>query len=249
MPIFLTNILNQKVMQIWLPSLTLVLVYFSGLLLKSFWPKYFEQKATNQATKEDIGNITDIVESIKSDLQKEVEQLKAQISLANQHKLNLKAFEREAILEYTGKLNAYIYYLVELDMTIYDDQNYGDLLKERVEINRKSYEFAVAEANLGLFLDDVVFITKNMELKLSISTYERKVVATMLNITHKYKMCELEISAKPEKALEIKEKFYKEAPAILSKYHEEQAPVFAQIVVQNNLLRNFLRTKKDHIQE
>jgi len=235
--------------QIFLTSLgQITILFLCALVLKSFWPKYFEAKGTNQATKEDIGEITSIVESIKSELLKDIEDLKGQISLVNQHKLNLKASEREAILEYSSKLNAYIYYLVELDLTIYNDQNYNELLKERIEINRKSYDFAVAEANLGLFLNDQEFIQMNMELKLSINKYERKLVETMLNITHKYKMCELEISAKSDKFFDIKQKYYQEIPTIFVQYKDEVASVFAQIVQQNSILRNFLRNKKDHLE-
>jgi len=42
-------------------SLTGLFLFF---LCKNYWPKYFEAKAKNQATKEDIGEITAIVESI-----------------------------------------------------------------------------------------------------------------------------------------------------------------------------------------
>ncbi len=235
-------------MQTFLPSLVLIIVYIGHYILKSFWPKYFEAKATNQATKEDIGDITSIVESIKSDLQKDVEDLKGQISFVNQHKLNLKASEREALIEYSSKLNAYIYYLVELDLTLYNDQNYNELLKERIEINKKSYEFAVAEANLGLFLNDEEFIKMNMQLKLSISAYERKLRETMLKITHQYKMSELEVSQKPDKSYEIKKEYFKELPAMHEQHHDEANKIFAQIAYQRAVLVNFLRNKKDNIQ-
>lgn len=234
-------------MQIILPSLVLIGVYIGHLILKSFWPKYFEAKGTNQATKEDIGEITKIVESIKSDLLKDVEDLKGQISLVNQHKLNLKASERGAILEYSSKLNAYIYFLVGLDLTIYNEENYTELLKERIEINKKSYEFSVAEANLGLFINDDEFIKMNMKLKLSISEYETKLRETMQEITHQYKMCEIEISGKPEKSYDIKMKYYKEIPAKHVQHHKEAAKIFTEIAYQNAVLRNFLRNKKDHL--
>ena len=235
-------------MQIFLPSLVLIGVYVAHLILKSFWPKYFEAKATNQATKEDIGEITTIVENIKSDLQRDVEDLKGQISLVNQHKLNLKASEREAILEYSSKLNAYIYCLVGLDLTLYNEENYNELLKERIEINKKSFEFSVSEANLGLFLNDDEFIKMNMNLKLSISEYETKLRETMLKLTHQYKMCELKIAEKPDQLYDIKMNFYKEIPAMHVQHHDEAAKIFAKVAYQSALLRNFLRDKKDNLE-
>src|SRR5690349_11236663 len=93
----------------------LVLTAVTTLVVKHFWGKYAETKGANQATKEDIGEITKIVESIKSELSEKVEQLRAQLSFKNQHLLEIKKSEREAYLQYHNKVSAWKSYLVNMD--------------------------------------------------------------------------------------------------------------------------------------
>jgi len=69
-------------------------------LLKHFIPKYFEKKAENLATKEDIGEITTIVESIKQQNNKELELIKSELSLKTKAQQAIYDDEREAIIEY-----------------------------------------------------------------------------------------------------------------------------------------------------
>lgn len=100
---------SMNLQQIFYNFLTTVIALTIFYLFKSFWPKYFEAKGTNQATKEDIGEITEIVENIKSDLLHQNELLKAQLSFKNQHRLNLKTAEREAIFDFNKRVSAWLF--------------------------------------------------------------------------------------------------------------------------------------------
>ena len=51
------------------------------LLLRSFFPSYFSEKGRNLATKEDIGEITAAVESVKEDYTKRLKELEHQNAL------------------------------------------------------------------------------------------------------------------------------------------------------------------------
>ena len=51
------------------------------LLLRSFFPSYFSEKGKNLATKEDIGEITAAVESVKEDYTKRLKELEHQNAL------------------------------------------------------------------------------------------------------------------------------------------------------------------------
>lgn len=51
----------------------------AGLWLKSYLPTYFSKKAENLATKEDIADITDKVEGVKSQYQSQIETLRAKL--------------------------------------------------------------------------------------------------------------------------------------------------------------------------
>lgn len=60
--------------------LNLALIIIAGLFLRSYLPKYMDEKAKNKATKEDISEITEKVENIKKLHNIEIETLKAQIA-------------------------------------------------------------------------------------------------------------------------------------------------------------------------
>lgn len=62
-----------------------------GLILGSFLPKYFSKKGENLATKEDISEITDKIESVKHEYANDLESVKAELSA----KLNTHGFRYE----------------------------------------------------------------------------------------------------------------------------------------------------------
>ena len=55
---------------------------------------YSAEKGKNLATKEDIGEITQIIESIKTSLSIKTEELKSDLSYRNEHLIHLRAAER-----------------------------------------------------------------------------------------------------------------------------------------------------------
>jgi hypothetical protein len=62
--------------RITLDVLVLIGLVSAGLFVKSYFPSYFQEKAKNLATKEDIGTITQTVEEVKARHTQEIEQLK-----------------------------------------------------------------------------------------------------------------------------------------------------------------------------
>jgi hypothetical protein len=211
--------------------LTQTVVLILGLLLyyllKNFWPKYFEAKATNQATKEDIGEITEIVESIKTDLLKSTEELKANLSLSNQHKLNLKSAERDAIFDYHKKLSAWLYYLDRLMPSMYNFDNYKDVKKEEAEFSRRQYECDIAEAHLTLFIHDQKFLYIKKDLTINIIKYQVELSKTLFDIYYQHSKLELEISiAQPNEIPALRGSIYPILKPILEKYRKESMKQF-----------------------
>lgn len=78
--------------------------FFAGLLLGKFLPSYFSKKGENLATKEDISEITDKIESVKHEYAGNLESAKAELSA----KLNTHGFRYEneynILSELTGLL-------------------------------------------------------------------------------------------------------------------------------------------------
>jgi hypothetical protein len=188
--------------------ITQVIVSVVGLFLffvfKNYYPKYFEAKGTNQATKEDIGEITEIVESIKTDLVKRTEELKAQLSLSNQHRLNIKSAEREAIFDYNKKLSAWLYYLVHFRLSSYNFENYKELKKEEQEFSHRQYENDIAENHLVLFMHDKKFLELKKDLTVNIIKYGGILSKAMQQVYNLHSKCEFNIEiAEPKTKLQF----------------------------------------------
>jgi hypothetical protein len=64
--------------------LTLAAVIIIGLLLKHYLPSYLTEKGKNLATKEDIEEITNKIERVKSQYVSEIEKLKAELQNQSQ---------------------------------------------------------------------------------------------------------------------------------------------------------------------
>jgi|SRR6185437_178506 len=81
----------------------IVIVQVVGFVLvciKLFAKSYSSEKGKNLATKEDIGEITQIVESIKTSLAIKTEELRSDLSYKNEHLIHLRAAERSSIINY-----------------------------------------------------------------------------------------------------------------------------------------------------
>lgn len=173
--------------------LTIVFSLTVFYLFKSYWPKYFEAKGTNQATKEDIGEITEIVETIKSDLLQQNELLKAQLSFKNQHRLNLKTAEREAIFDFNKRISAWLFSIMRFTFSGYNLDNYKDLKIMSGEFSKRQYECDLAEAHLVLFMHDKEFLELKRDLIISIIELEGIVESYMHKIYSVYSKCEFHL--------------------------------------------------------
>jgi hypothetical protein len=215
-----------------------VIVFIVGLFLlfmfKSYYPKYFETKGTNQATKEDIGEITEIVEGIKSDLLKSTEELKAQLSLANQHRLDIKTAERDAIFDYNGKLSAWLYSMVRFSLSSYNLDNYKELKKEEQEFAKRQYECDVAESHLTLFMHDKEFLEIKRDLTISIINYEMTLSKAMQEIYYLHSKCELDVQfAEPREKAAIRGRIFADIRPILDKYRTDTLEQYKVVHQQN----------------
>lgn len=165
------------------PVVIQTIILFAGTALMIFWrTEYRKSKQVNQATREDIGVITKIVEEIKNNLSRDTEILKAQLSITNQHKINLKSAEREALVDYNKKLSAWHFYMTNIDLYGYSYNNYKDLLLIRQELRKREYEFDMSEAHLLVFKHDIEFMNLKKDLKKALLGY----MGMVLRFVNKY---------------------------------------------------------------
>jgi|SRR3989339_1382546 len=71
-----------------------------GLFAKKYLPSYLQQKGLNLATKEDIKEITEKIESVKTQYMKVIVELSAELSIRNEQKLRVLEKEMKLYLNY-----------------------------------------------------------------------------------------------------------------------------------------------------
>lgn len=183
----------MDLLQVVFNFLSVVFALCAFYIFKGYWPKYFEAKGTNQATKEDIGEITEIVENIKSDLLLQNEFLKAHLSFQNQHKLNVKSAEREALFDFNKRASAWIYSLIRFTFSGYNIENYKEIKLMRIEFSKRQYECDLAEAHLALFLREKGFFELKRDLTISIIKLGGIVEKAIHNVYYRYSKCEFDL--------------------------------------------------------
>lgn len=114
-----------------------------GILYLALLKSYFHEKGKNLATKEDIEEITQKVEAIKAGLQFSV-----------QAKLSWRACEHDALVEYFVKYSAWLSAITDFSLTGISEETAGCLGELRAALNAVEREFAAAEAQLHLFVEN-----------------------------------------------------------------------------------------------
>ncbi|MDN3654510.1 hypothetical protein QWZ08_02665 [Ferruginibacter paludis] len=237
--------------------LSLILQFFiiiTGLFLafvfKNYYPKYFEEKGKNLATKQDIGEITEIVEGIKVNLVKETEFLKSQLALNNQNKFSIKSAEREALFSINDKYSGWIYSIMRFNFSTYSEDNYEKLDSVSEKFDEKQYELDMAQSRLHLFMHDqpVLEVIKNLSiatvaLETLVNSYALRIKYLFIQHNIKFKVAQL-----PEQ-LTLKQDLYKDQMEILEEFGKEKIEAFKEVHHMYVELKKLIKQRIDKINE
>ncbi|MFA8451945.1 MAG: hypothetical protein ACEPOW_14715 [Bacteroidales bacterium] len=115
-------------------------------LISAYLIYYARQKGKNQADKEDLKKITKTVEEVKQKYTEENELLRANLNLLTSKKNILFTEEKEAIIQYFGQLNKWIWDGLNIRINEYNHANYQELsdrlIKMRDDYNKTYITFA-----------------------------------------------------------------------------------------------------------
>lgn len=154
---------------------SLIVSIFTALLFTYFifFKSYFSEKGKNFATKQDVGQITDIVEKIKNELQ-----------FITQSKFNIKVEERNALIKF---YKSYYYWLCNCIETYYthisiDNLSEIHVINERLEQARLKSINAYARAEL--FMNNEEITKKYFELNLKTLEIQNFNISYSLELNH-----------------------------------------------------------------
>lgn len=91
-----------------LQIIALLGIGFLAMVKKDYFPKYLQEKAKNLATKEDVEEITDKVESVKTDYAKVIEEIKSNNQLKLAEIEREKNIRKEVYLQAVESLTRYL---------------------------------------------------------------------------------------------------------------------------------------------
>jgi hypothetical protein len=113
------------------------------LLYLAFFKSYFQEKGKNLATKEDIEDITSVVESIKTELQ-----------FSLQAKLSLRAEEHQALVDYFSKYSVWLSAIRNWSAAGINKDNTSRLAEIRSQLDVLHQDFDLAAGKLMLFVEN-----------------------------------------------------------------------------------------------
>lgn len=162
----------------------LIILYFS---FKNLLPTYFGEKGKNLATKEDIGEITGLIEGVRHSFTTETEKLKANLSILTNIHTGLVAEERNAIVDFNVKVSYWLNILTDSHLGHLDENSYAEIEAYRRKIGDAYRDMIESECKLELFVD-------NSELHEAASDLKALALEQLVDNTSTYLFSLMEIS-------------------------------------------------------
>lgn len=128
-------------------------------LLSAYLIYYSQQKGKNQAEKEDLQKLTEIVEQVKLKNNEELELLKSSLSLLSSKHLQIFGDEKNAIIIFFSQLNKWIWGNLNIHLNEFNHTNYSDLTRRVITMRDAYNEVNVSFSKVQLLvLDDNLVI-------------------------------------------------------------------------------------------
>lgn len=127
-------------------------------LLSAYLIYYAQQKGKNQADKEDIEKITQIVEDVKKKNNEEIELLKANLSLLTDKEKQIFGEEKEAIVLFFAQLNTWIWDSLNIYIYEYNHSNYQEISTRLIYMRDAYNKTNVTFSKVRLIVDDEALI-------------------------------------------------------------------------------------------
>jgi hypothetical protein len=216
-----------------------IIVLQIAILFIILWTKsYIDKKGKNKADKEDIGEITEIVESIKYDISKQNELIKTQLTHKSKHDLELKNEERQAYFEFNKKMSAWLFAIVRFNFRGYSMDNFEELKLVNTKFNDLQYDYDIADGHLALFNQDIKFHEKKLELEKAILELVFHLENNIRDLYYGYKSANLRINSNPNEL-----KIHSQEKNNIGKLHSELTKKHYEIFIP--LYKNIVEIKVD----
>lgn len=214
-----------------------VSIFLLGLYI-AFFKSYLQEKGKNLATKEDIEDITEKIETVKS-----------QVGLITHKKINIASEKHKTLLDFNGSYSSWLNYI--LHASISGDKNGVDLHITYVggKLDQLFHEYLIAEAKLEVFFhDDANLINLKNEIKLKTMELSRDLSVYLLKagLQQRHLKITNDLTDNDYKRDQIK-KYSDQLLAILNEYKAEQLDKFKVLAPLNHQLIQLISDRVNKI--
>lgn len=179
----------MDLIQIIIVPVSLVILY---MVQKNFLSNYLNQKGKNLAQKEDLEEITSLVESVKNDFNKDIEHLRSDLGVSSNAKISLIQEEKNAIVElYKSYFSWYVSNtILSSRATSFDnsvvESAIADLDSKNIEMSRAEavFDLYVKAADFKLAKTELIYKTRNL-LGGTTLTFLYEIMESNILIEHK----------------------------------------------------------------
>lgn len=202
---------NTAWIQLVLEALILLL-----LLYLAFLKSYFQEKGKNVATKEDVEEITSLVEAVKSQLQ-----------FSLQAKLSLRAEEHQALVDYFSKYSAWLSAITNCSFAGINKDNTSRLAEFRSQLDLLHLNFDLAAGKMALFVENDDIQTQHGTLvveTLKFQTYAQQVTFEIQRIHLEEKYMELQTPL--DQQVERYKELFGQEEVLFKKFKDEQLQMY-----------------------
>ena len=182
-----------------------LLLIILGFVIKNYLPSYFHEKGKNLATKEDISDITKIVEQVKNEFISETELLKTKLQFQSSQKQLLLNEERNVLLYFYEQVTCWQHLCQDLtSATSYFDNDIQRIRSYQMKLNSVSFNSYTALARVKLFIDEAKINELALQLLLELNSLNTSAGKCLINHEYCYRKIDLlEEENKTEKNDEI----------------------------------------------
>jgi len=136
-----------------------ILLFF----LSAYLIYYVHKKGQNQADKEDLKKLTEIVEEVKLKNSKEVESIKANLSLLTDRGKQIFSEEKDSIIVFFAQLNTWIWVSLNITTNDYNTGNFNDISKRLIEMEEAYNKTNMSYSKVVLLINNIDLINEGQE--------------------------------------------------------------------------------------
>ena len=226
--------MTLQILQIIL-EVTLIIL---GIYL-SFVKSYFQEKGKNLATLQDIEEITKKVETIKTEFIRETEEIKLKIQYKNQIAFTLKTEEIKSLFDFYEKYYLWLNILLDYFFGGADEDNIEILTNSENIINDSYFKFLLAEAKVGLLIDNKELFEHTYKMKISTLKFQNFVLQTNLQIKHLLTDIKHMKDTTPiENQIQPYSELLDKKKILIQKYNENKLEHYKEIAPMNKIFQN-----------